>query len=120
MYSELCQRPQHLVSNWRQTAEEDKNPAIPSVSLKHAEHCPSVPNDSAPGSLTQTFHSRDKHIALPALGFFRPDPREQSSVAAWLQAVSVLLLAHDSPCAVGLLPLPRQELQSHSALHSAD
>lgn len=74
------------------------------------------------------FHPQEKCTTSPALCFYRPDPWKNPSVtpvagqgcaAVWLQAVSLPLLACGSPCAAGLLPLPRWELQSHGTLHSA-
>lgn len=37
------------------SSQRGGKPAIPSIPAKHAEHCPSMPKDSAVGSLTETF-----------------------------------------------------------------
>lgn len=79
MSSELRQRPQRLVSNWRQTPKGGGKPAIASIPAKHAERCPSVPKGSAPGSPTRTFILKTNTWLYLRFAFSGPDPGKQTS-----------------------------------------
>jgi len=87
MYPELCQWPRHVFSVWRQTAKEEENlpfpPPLRSVpSTAPARPWPQRAHGFSSRKPDSDLLPRDKHTALPALCFFGPAPRKQTSAGS--------------------------------------